>query len=109
MTLTYCVCTEPPTVNDLANLLAHAMRRPLVELAHRPQTLFLRSRPEWAELLPHLKEVGIQVVFQEALPKWDRAFGDLYAQVEQARAAQRTTLTEGQLPAAGNRESVCAK
>jgi hypothetical protein len=25
----------------------------------------------------------IQVLSQEALPKWDRAFGDLYAQIEQ--------------------------
>src|SRR5262245_32152923 len=84
---------EPPTVNDLANLLAHAMRRPIVELAHRPQTLYLRSRSEWAQLLPHLKEVGIQVVSQETLPKWDAAFGDLYAQVEQARSARGAKLT----------------
>jgi hypothetical protein len=90
--------TEPPTVNDLANLLAHAMRRPLVELAHRPQTLYLRSRPEWAELLPHLKEVGVQVVSQETLPKWDAAFGDLYAQVERARSARGAKLTRGRTP-----------
>ena len=86
---------EPPTVNDLANLLAQAMRRPLVELAHRPQTLYLRSRPQWAELLPHLKEVGIQVVSQETLPKWDAAFGDLYAQVERARSARGAKRTRG--------------
>jgi hypothetical protein len=40
---------EPPTVNDLANLLAEAMRRPLVDFSHRPQRLLLRARPEWAE------------------------------------------------------------
>src|SRR5262249_5529184 len=39
--------------------------------------------------LPHLKQIGIEVVFQDALPKWDRTFGDLYAQVEQARARTR--------------------
>jgi hypothetical protein len=77
---------ESPTVNDLANLLAEAMRRPLVDFSHRPRCLYLRARPEWAELLPHLKQIGIEVVFQDALPKWDRTFGDLYAQVEQARA-----------------------
>jgi hypothetical protein len=91
----------PPTVNDLANLLAEAMRRPLVEFAHRPQTLYLRSRPEWAELLPHLREVGIRVVCQETLPKWDAAFGDLYAQVEQARSARRAKLTRGRTSAEG--------
>jgi hypothetical protein len=77
---------EPPTVNDLANLLAGAMRRPLVDFSHRPRTLFLRGRPEWAELLPHLKQIGIKAVAQATLPKWDRNFGDLQAQVEQARA-----------------------
>lgn len=79
---------EPPTVNDLANLLAEAMRRPLVDFSHRPRSLYLRARPEWAELLPHLKQIGIEVVSQESLPKWDRTFGDLYAQVEQARTVQ---------------------
>jgi hypothetical protein len=76
---------EAPSVNDLANLLADAMWRPLVDFSYRPRTRYLRARPEWAELLPHLKQIGIEVVSQEALPKWDRAFGDLYAQVEQAR------------------------
>jgi hypothetical protein len=79
---------EPPTVNDLANLLAEAMRRPLVDFSHRPQCLLLRARPEWAELLPHLKQVGIKAVSQDALPEWDRNFGDLLAKVEQAGAAR---------------------
>jgi hypothetical protein len=77
---------EPPSVNDLANLLAEAMRRPLADFSHRPQRLYLRARPEWAELLPHLKQVGMLAVARDALPKWDRSFGDLQAQVEQARA-----------------------
>jgi hypothetical protein len=36
-------------------------------------------------LLPHLKQIGIEVVSQDTLSKWDQAFGDLYVQVEQAR------------------------
>jgi hypothetical protein len=76
---------EPPTVNDLAHLLAEAMRRPLAGLSHRPQRLYLRARAEWAELLPHLKQISIEVLSQETLPRWDQAFGELYAQVEQAR------------------------
>ena len=86
---------EPPTVNDLANLLAEAMRRPLADYSHRPQCLFLRVKPEWAELLPHLKQVGVQVVSQDTLPNWDWTFGDLQAKVEQARAARGNTLTPG--------------
>jgi Domain of unknown function (DUF6930) len=79
---------EPPTVNDLANLLAEAMRRPLVDFSHRPRCLYLRARPEWAELLPHLKQIGIKVVSHDTLPKWDRNFGDLQAKVERARAVR---------------------
>jgi hypothetical protein len=77
----------PPTVNGLANLLAEAMRRPLADLPHRPRCLYLRARREWAELLPHLRQIGIEALSEDSLPKWDRAFGDLQAQVEQARAA----------------------
>ena len=80
---------EPPTVNDLARLLAEAMRRPIIEFAHRPRTIYIRERPEWSERVPHLKQVGIQVVNQESLPKWDDAFGDLYAKVE-AKAPARS-------------------
>jgi Plasmid pRiA4b ORF-3-like protein len=36
---------------------------------------------------------------QEALPKWDHALGDRYAEVDQARAVAETTLTEGHRPA----------
>ena len=86
---------EPPTVNELARLLAEAMWRPLVEFSHRPRTLYLRERLEWVELLPHLKQVGIQVVYQDKLPKWDEAFGDLYAQVEGNGQASRVSMQEG--------------
>jgi len=39
---------EPPTVNDLARLLADAMQRPMAKRCHRPRCLYLRSKPEWA-------------------------------------------------------------
>lgn len=68
---------ESPSVNDLARLLADAMQRPLAKRTYRPQRLYLRAKPEWVELLPHLKQIGINVVSQRTLPKWDQAFGDL--------------------------------
>src|SRR4051794_4316038 len=61
----------PPTVNDLARLLAHAMNRPLVDRAHRPARIPLRDNPLWRELLPHLEQLGIEVVAQDSLPAWD--------------------------------------
>jgi hypothetical protein len=36
-----------PTVNDVAPLLAHAMRRPLTEGAHRPRRLHVREHHQW--------------------------------------------------------------
>jgi hypothetical protein len=93
--LAHRMVEAPPTVNDLANLLAEAMRRPLADFSHRPRCLCLRARPEWAELLPHLKQIGIKAVAQEALPTWYRNFGDLQAQVEQARAAQKSAPGSG--------------
>ena len=79
---------EADTVNDRANLLAETIRRPLADISHRPRILYLRAGLEWAESLPHLKQIGIKAVAQDALPKWDRNFGDLQAKVEQARVAR---------------------
>ena len=50
-----------PSVNDLATLLAHAMRRPLDGNARRPRLVRLRGHPQWRELFPHLEEVGVRV------------------------------------------------
>jgi hypothetical protein len=93
--LAHWAIEQPPTVNELARLLAKAMRRPLVEFAHRPRTLYIRERPDWIELLPHLKQIGIQVVYQDKLPKWDDAFGGLYAQVAEERASRHGRKHEG--------------
>jgi hypothetical protein len=63
---------SPPTVNDLARLLADGMRRPLIETAHRPSRIVLRDDPTWREILPHLKELKIEVILQDKLPEWYR-------------------------------------
>jgi hypothetical protein len=45
-----------------------------LDLGHqRPRTLYLRNRPEWAELLPHLRELGINVVLGNELPRCEEA------------------------------------
>ena len=68
------VVERPPTVNDFATLLAHAMFRPLdEEYRQRPRTICLRDRPQWQELLPHIRELGIEVVINEDLPGLDEA------------------------------------
>src|SRR5579883_929112 len=50
-----------PSVNDLATILAHAMRRPLDGDARRPRLVHLRGHHQWRELFPHLEEIGIGV------------------------------------------------
>src|SRR5262249_21121511 len=49
-----------PTVNDMATLLANAMRRPLTGKAHRPRRIHVRGHAQWKELFPHLEEIGIE-------------------------------------------------
>jgi hypothetical protein len=63
-----------PTVNDMATLLAHAMRRPLAGKAHRPRHIHVRGHPQWKELFPHLEELGIRVAVHRELPKVRRAY-----------------------------------
>ncbi len=67
----------PPTVNDLATLLAHAMTRPPHGEDHqRPRIIHLRDRPQWQELLPHLRQLGMEVVLGDDLPRFDEAVVD---------------------------------
>jgi hypothetical protein len=64
----------PPTVNNLATLLAHAMQRPPnSEDRQRPRIIYLRDRPQWQELPPHLRQLGIEVVLGDDLPRFDEA------------------------------------
>lgn len=73
----------PPTVNDLANLLGHAMLRPLTDgERQRPGRIHLRDRPHWQELLPHLQQLGIEVVFSDDLPWFDEAVVDWMQQMK---------------------------
>ena len=67
---------DAPTVNDLARLLADAMRRPLIDLPHRPKRILIRDNLSWQELLPHLRDIKIEVVIRDSLPQWDEEFRD---------------------------------
>jgi hypothetical protein len=73
-----------PTVNDMATLLAHAMRRPLTGTAHRPRRIHVRGHPQWKELFPHLEELGIKVTVHRELPKVQRAYQGYLRQQREA-------------------------
>src|ERR1035437_2651160 len=63
------IVDQPPTINDMADLLAHAMQLPYDEDARRPRTIRLRARREWQELHPHLTQLGIKVIAAPRLAK----------------------------------------
>jgi hypothetical protein len=85
-----------PSVNDLATLLAQAMRRPFVEGAHRPRRLHVRGHPQWRELFPHLAELGIAVSVRQELPKVQEAYQDHLRQLREARSAGKVRPTAAQ-------------
>ncbi len=82
----------PPTVNDLATLLAHAMSRPLVDRAHRPTRIHLRHNPQWRELLPHLEQLGVEVMTQDSLPAWDQMALDFFRRMREVQVGQGISL-----------------
>jgi hypothetical protein len=80
-----------PTVNYMATLLAHAMRRPLTGKAHRPRRIHVRGHPQWRELFPHLEELGIKVAVHRELPKVQRAY---QGYLKQQREAHRKGMVK---------------
>jgi hypothetical protein len=76
-----------PNVNDLADLLADAMRRPMTESAHRPWQILLRGNPRWEELFPHLNQLGIEVSIQNELPKVEEVYEDFLRQMRKATSS----------------------
>jgi hypothetical protein len=82
-----CHVEGRPTVNDMATLLANAMRRPFTEEAHRPQRLLVRGHPQWRELFPHLEELGIKVAVHRELPKVQQAYQGYLRQRRDAHRA----------------------
>src|SRR5262245_29251154 len=73
-----------PTVNDMATLLANAMRRPLAGKAHRPWRIHVRGHPQWKELFPHLDDLGIKVAVHRELPKVQQAYQGYLRQKREA-------------------------
>ena len=94
------IIQQPPTVNDLANLLANSMERPLTEDRHgRPKTFYLRDNAEWEELFPHLRQLKVAVVITEDFPKWDEAVAEFipYIQTWRSKYGESRTISESEL------------
>lgn len=82
-----------PSANDLAALLAQAMRQPLTGRTHRPRRLHVRGHPQWRELFPHLEALGIDVSVQRELPKVKDAYKVHLRQMREARRAKMVRPT----------------
>jgi hypothetical protein len=76
-----------PDVNDLASLLANAMRRPLTGKAHRPRRILVRKNPRWRELFPHLEEIGVEVGLERDLSGVRAAYQEHVRREQEARRA----------------------
>src|SRR4051794_31849197 len=76
-----------PSVNDLATLLAHAMRRPLDGIARRPRLVRLRGHRQWRQQLPLLEELGVGVSVERKLPDIDRAYRALLREMREKQRA----------------------
>lgn len=82
-------------MNDLADLLAAAMRRPMTDTAHRPRRIAVRGNPRWEELFPHLQQLGVEVAVQTDLPAVEGAYVDFLRQMRRARSGPLILRTPG--------------
>jgi hypothetical protein len=85
-----------PSVNDLATLLSHAMRRPLTGIAHRPRRLQVRGHHQWREVFPHLAKLGIEIAVQKELPQVQEAYEAHMSQLRESRRVGVVQPTEEQ-------------
>jgi hypothetical protein len=82
--LVYLPVEYIPTVNDLADLLADAMRRPLTGSARRPEHMHFRANPRWDELFPHLKDLGVEATLRDDLPELEEVYLDFLRELRRA-------------------------
>lgn len=85
-----------PTVNDLATLLANAMKRRLDGNACRPRLVRLRGHLQWRELFPILKELGVDVTVERKLPCIETAYRDHLRRLRDEKKAGMVKPTTAQ-------------
>jgi hypothetical protein len=88
-----------PNVNDLADLLADAMRRPLTGSPRRPGRIHFRGNPRWEELYRHLNELGIETSIHHDLSKVNEVYEDFLRHMRQANPGPIIMLSPGRIPA----------
>jgi hypothetical protein len=105
--LRYLPVEYNPIVNDLADLLADALRRPLTGPPRRPEHVRFRDNPRWDELYRHLHELGIETSLHEDLPGVEEVYEDFLRQMRKASPGPIIMVSPGrghvaeQFPALG--------
>jgi hypothetical protein len=111
--LVYMSVEYTPTVNDLADLLADAMSRPLTGSARRPASIHFRGNPRWDELFPHLKSLGIEVTLHDELTELKEVCLDFLRQMRRVNPgpiimlSSRSASVDRQFPAIGQWVQEC--
>jgi hypothetical protein len=95
--LAYMPVEYTPNVNDLADLLADAIRRPLTGSAHRPSHMHFRGNPRWKELFPHLKELGIETSIHDQLPLLEIVYEDFLRQMRKSSPGPIIMVSPGMI------------
>ena len=90
------ICDHSPDVNDLANLLAHAMRRPSIGTSRRPARIRLLDNSTWDELIPHLHELGIEVEAAKRLKSYRSAMQEFRHALRKDRPTEEATLGDNE-------------
>jgi hypothetical protein len=85
-----------PSANDLAALLAKAMRQPLTKGAHRPRCIHVRGHRQWQELFSPLDDLGIKVSVRQELPKLQEAYQEHLGKLQEALRAKMVKPTDEQ-------------
>jgi hypothetical protein len=93
--LVYLPVEYNPNVNDLADLLASAMRRPMMGSPRRPEQIHFRDNPRWEELYRHLNDLGVETSIHEELPKVEEVYEDFCRQVRQSSPGRIIMLSRG--------------
>jgi hypothetical protein len=105
--LHYLPLEYTPNVNDLADLLADALRRPLTGSERRPEHIRFRDNPRWEELFRHLHDLGIATSTHEELPKVEEVYEDFLRQMRKGSPRPVIMVSPGrghvaeQFPAVG--------
>ena len=78
LVLGHTILEDAPSANHLWNGLLQAMQNPVVGEPHRPIQLQVRTDERWANLKPHVEEIGIELVENPTLDQMDVVFADMH-------------------------------